>query len=79
MTGRAPAAENTNTAARSTREAARLLGVKPGTLGAAVWAGRVPEPARSPAGDFLWSIEGIRRASRILLGRPYAEPKEGAP
>jgi hypothetical protein len=62
--------------ARSTRQVARLLGVKVGTLGAAVWTGRVPEPARSPAGDFLWTPADISRASRVFLGRPYVEPRE---
>lgn len=52
-----------------TRQAARLLGIPPNRLNRAVWDGRIPEPPRSPAGQFLWGDEDVRRACRILLGK----------
>jgi hypothetical protein len=58
---------------RGTRDAARLLGIPPGRLNRAVWDGRIPAPQRSPAGDYLWDDEDMRRACRALLGRALGE------
>jgi len=54
----------------STRQAARLLGVRPNTLSHAVWSGRIAEPSRAPSGAFLWGEEDLRRAARALLNKP---------
>ena len=56
---------------RSTRQAATILGIPPGRLSRAIWDGRVPEPSRSPSGNFLWTEHDIRRASWVLLGRDF--------
>ena len=56
-------------AARSTRDVARFLNVRPDRVSKMVWLGKIPEPGRSPSGDFLWGEEDIRRACRALLGR----------
>lgn len=61
------------TTLQGTRQAARQLGVSPNRLNRAVWDGRIPEPPRSPAGQFLWGEEDIRRACRALLGKTLDE------
>jgi hypothetical protein len=61
---------------RSTREVAELLGIRPDRLSHAVWDKRVPEPGRTPRGDFLWTEADINRASKALLGKPWSETKE---
>lgn len=53
---------------KSTREAARLLNVKPTRLARAVWDGRIDPPAKGPGGAFAWSSADIRRASEALHG-----------
>ena len=52
-----------------TKQAAKLLGVRPGTLASAVWSGRLSEPERSPSGTYLWSEGDLEAASRLLLGK----------
>ena len=47
----------------STREVAIQLGIKPGTLGKAIWSGNIPEPLRGPGGAFLWTPADIDRAT----------------
>jgi len=49
----------------STAQAARLLGVQPGTLGKALWNGRIPAPPKSPSNTFLWSEADVQRAARV--------------
>jgi hypothetical protein len=65
-----------------TRQAAKLLGVRPGTLTRAVWEGRIQSPTKGPGNAFVWSDDDLRRASWVLLRRDYkAEPlqdREGA-
>ena len=61
-----------------TKEAAAMLGVRPGTLTRAVWEGRIQSPTKGPGGAFLWTDEDVERASWALLGRPLvsvARPK----
>jgi len=53
----------------STVQVARLLGVKPGRLGGAVWNGRLPRPAKVHSGAFLWQEIDTRRACWALLHR----------
>lgn len=54
-----------------TRQVAKILNIRPHTLTAAIWNGRVDPPQKSPGGEFLWTEEDIERASWILLHRPY--------
>lgn len=54
---------------RSTREVARMLGVSPSRLARAVWDGRLDPPTKAPAGEYLWTIKDIERASWLLRGR----------
>jgi len=58
---------------RSTREAAELLGMRPGSLSRACWEGRVETPARGPSGAFLWEETDIRKAAWALLHRDLDE------
>jgi hypothetical protein len=65
----------------STIEVARLLGIKPGRLSAAIWDGRIAEPARGPGDSFLWTDEDVTRAAsyfKIALPRP-SEPATTQP
>ena len=52
-----------------TKEAAALLGVRPGTLSKAVWDGRLAEPMRGPGNVRLWSQADLERAARVLRGQ----------
>jgi len=61
---------------RSTRQAARLLGMSPSRLAKAVWDGRIDPPRKSPSGNFLWTHKDIERAAWALLHRPL-ENEEG--
>ena len=54
---------------RSTRQAAKLLGIRPSALSRAIWEGRLGEPPRSPSGAFLWRWQDLERASWVLLRR----------
>jgi len=54
-----------------TREVAKILNVRPHTLTAAIWNGRVDPPQKSPGGEFLWTEDDIERASWALLHRSY--------
>jgi hypothetical protein len=49
-----------------TRDAAAMLGVRPGTLLKAIWEGRLPEPQRGPGKAFIWSENDLRRAAWLL-------------
>ena len=49
-----------------TRQAAKVLGVKPTTLSRAVWDGRLQQPVRAPGGAFIWSDEDLRRAAWVM-------------
>jgi hypothetical protein len=49
-----------------TKEAARILGVRPGTLLKSIWESRLPEPIRGPGKAFIWSNDDLRRASWLL-------------
>jgi hypothetical protein len=59
----------------STRQVARLLGLKPDILQKAVWLGRIDPPAKSPSGHFLWTELDIERASWVLLHKAYEPTK----
>lgn len=53
----------------TTRDVARMLGVAVGTLGKAVWEGRIEAPVRGPGRCYLWTIGDIENASFVLRGR----------
>ena len=54
---------------RSTRQVAKLLGVRLGILTRAAWSGQVQPPEKSPSGAFLWTAADIERASWVLRRR----------
>jgi len=56
-----------------TKQAAVILGVRPGTLTRAVWDGRVTSPAKGPGGAFVWTDTDLRRAAWALLRRDLDE------
>lgn len=56
-----------------TKQAAAILGVKPGALTRAVWEGRVPPPPKGPGGAFVWAETDLRRAAWAMLGRDLDE------
>ncbi len=60
---------------KSTRTVGGLLGVNPSRLQRLIWEGRLTAPERGPGNSFCWADEDIDRASRVLLGRPYAPEK----
>ena len=60
-----------------TKQAAAILGVRPGTLTRAIWEGRVPQPAKGPGGAFVWTETDLRRAAWALLGRDLDEVATG--
>jgi len=51
------------------KQAAAILGLRPGTLTRAVWEGRVQPPAKGPGGAYIWTEADLRRAAWALLGR----------
>lgn len=58
---------------RNTRQAAEMIGVKPGTLNMALWGGRVAAPQRGPGGCYLWTVEDIEKAARVMRQMSLAE------
>jgi len=52
-----------------TREAAKRLGVRPGTLTRAVWENRLQQPQKAPGGAYVWSEADLRQAAWVLLRR----------
>ena len=61
----------------STRDVAKILGIRPDNLSRIIWLGRLDPPTKSPSGDFLWTERDIERASWVLLHRAY-EPETTA-
>jgi len=60
----------------STRQVARLLNITPARLTKALWDGRVIAPAKSPSGNFLWTLEDINRASWVLRRQAFEAPPD---
>ncbi len=56
-----------------TRQAAVILGLRPGTLTRAVWEGRLEPPAKGPGGAYVWTEADLRRAAWAMLGRDLDE------
>ena len=56
---------------KNTKQAAKILHLRPNSLNQLVWNGDVPEPPRDPGNRFLWDDAAIDAASRALYGRPY--------
>lgn len=54
---------------KGTKDVAKIIGVKPGTLLTAVWSGRIPDPQRGPGNVFLWTDADIDRAKKAFNGR----------
>jgi DNA-binding transcriptional MerR regulator len=60
-----------NMAFYNTRQAAKILGIRPDNLSRAVWLGRLDPPTKSPSGNYLWTEQDIERASWVLLHKAY--------
>ena len=60
----------------STRQVARLLGMRPARLTKAIWDDRVSPPTKGPAGNFLWTHDDIQRVSWALLHRAFEPPPD---
>ena len=56
---------------KSTREVAKLLGIKTSTLERAVWDERVKRPEKAPSGAYCWMEPDIERAA-AYFGRHVA-------
>lgn len=66
-----------------TKQAAGILGIRPGALTRAVWDQRFDPPPKGPGGAFLWGEQDLRRAAWALLHRdldtlPTWQSREGA-
>ena len=61
----------------STREVAKILGIRPDSLSRIVWLGQFTPPPKRPSGNFLWTKQDIERASWALLHRAYQTEQEG--
>ena len=56
----------------STLQVSRILGISISRLSRACWLEQiVPLPQKTPAGNFLWSIEDINRASWVLCRKAF--------
>jgi len=56
----------------STRQVARILDISINKIQRACWLNQIdPLPQKTPAGNFLWSIEDVNRASWVLLRRAF--------
>lgn len=61
----------------STLQVSRLLGISISKLQRACWLGRIdPLPQKTPAGNFLWNIEDVNRASWVLCRRAFEPPAD---
>jgi hypothetical protein len=56
-----------------TKQAAAILGLRPGTLTRAVWEGRLTPPAKAPGGAYVWTEADLRRAAWALLRRDLGD------
>ena len=59
----------------STKQAATILGVKPGTLTRAIYEDRILPPEKGPGGAFVWTDANLRQASWVLLKRDLEDVK----
>ena len=50
----------------STKEVAEILGIKPQRLQAGIWNNRIPAPAKGPGDNYLWKVDDIEIATRVL-------------
>ena len=50
----------------STKQVASILILKPDYISKAVWQGRVEPPAKSPSGNYLWTIKDVESAAWVL-------------
>lgn len=57
----------------NTKEAAKMLGVRPSALSRAVWDNRIDPPQKSPSDTFLWTTDDLNRASWTLHKKPIKE------
>jgi hypothetical protein len=60
-----------------TKQAAAILGLRPGALTKAVWDDRIPPPVKGPGGAFVWTDADLRRAAWALLGRDLDDVGRG--
>lgn len=57
----------------TTREVAKLLDVRPGTLTRAVYEGRIHSPVKGPGQAFLWKPAEVEAACWALHRKPLDE------
>ena len=53
-----------------------MLGMRPDALTRHIWNGRVNAPAKSPSGDYLYTLQDVNHISWALLHREY-KPQAG--
>ena len=51
----------------NTKQAAETIGVKQATLSKAVYQRRLDEPAKTPAGHYMWSQKNINAAIKLFI------------
>lgn len=54
----------------TTKVAARILGVSISCLHQAAWLEKFPPPEKVNGG-YVWTLEDLRRAYRVLHGKPF--------
>ncbi len=64
---------------RSTKQVAKLLGVRVGKLSRLVWLEQITPPERGPGNSFLWTDADINRASKEIFGRVYTPLCDATP
>ena len=61
----------------STLQVSRLLGISISRIQRACWLERIdPLPQKTPAGNFLWTVEDINRASWVLCRQAFEPPPD---
>jgi len=50
----------------STRQVGQILNLKPDLISKAIWQDKFQPPAKSPAGNFLWTKQDIERVAWAL-------------
>jgi hypothetical protein len=65
--------ERQNMKTVTTKQLAKLLGVRPGAVHSAIYNGRIKPPAINKSGEYHWSEKDVQAVSLIMTGKPFNE------